>query len=1266
MNAREQYRRHWFGASLLVMASLTTAVATTAVARADDNILARGWTHETYGRLVLDTGTAELSDVKTNGNVMVITFKRPVAVDMGAAIGNLQPYISGATPSADNRQLVLRLKQAVSFRQFDDNGNLVIDLGVPAPVLNKQAAQAETLPTAAVGKPAPLATIQPRAGEHSSYGRIAFDLPETVGFSLRQDGNRLTLQLTGGNLDLAKLQRDLPPRLQAALAQSDPSGQRVTFALKPGVELRNQQQGRTVILDLYDQGKAPKNSKAAPLNVAASKGTAAAGSATSASAATTASPAATTSPAATAVAAPTPETSAPKSTDASLFQGLVPISALPGRSPSTQAAAGATPSASQGQQVAGGTAPAPVAAAPVALSVAATPVPSQPTAQAEQPATLPSPVDVPVIVAPQAGGGAIITFQWPKPVELAAFKRGDSLWLVFDAPAGFGTQAFGSPLLGALGRVDPVTDRFASGLRLSGGALPVPTIHSSGNTWVIDLKTAQQGGAAKTIQQRRETLAQGGASLLLEAANPGAVLTLTDPTIGDQLKVVGLRDAGLGVSEQAVWPEFKLLPSYQGIVVSPLADNVAVQPLPNGVVVTTVPASKPPAVANGADGNSATPATAAKQTQPTTTTTAPSGTDAASIGVAGLFDLPAWRRGGQATFLKDRDLLEEEITKSSPSGRNAARLDLAEFLFANGLVPEAAGMLDLIASDSGPLQMSNKGFLTLRAAAHALKGDDDQAAKLLADPQVGNSPEASLFRGVLAARKGDAAGAAVLFDEPLPVLKDYPKSLRTDLGLLIARALIEGGNPMQAQVYTDAIRRDMPNAENTDRIAYLEGLRQLKMGQQDAAFQTWAGLKNSAVEDVRADSQYAVIMEKLRTKQMTQADAIGPLEELRFLARGGDFEFHLLRSLGEAYLAAGQPRKGLLTLRQAVTNFPNRPDIKDVAQEMGDAFEHLYLGGGADALSPMTAVALYDEFRELTPSGEAGDRMIAALSDRLVKVDLLDGAAKLLDGQVKHRLSGIDKARAGTRLAAIYLLDNKPDMASQALKDSQVGDQLPDDLAALRGRLQSQADFGAGQTLKALDEIKNDDSLPARWQRADMLWQLQEWPAASDALGQVIDGEEQALAQQAAQVMAHNNVAIDPAAALRDAGASGNAAPAANAQPANAAATPLAAGATYADTLAKVRADAFQSRLAKVVLNRAVALSLANDRAGLHKLARDYGKDMSGTNLAHTFDMLTSPGNGLAESVTAEMSSIDQISSFVDEYKNLMRQASLSSPSLTN
>jgi hypothetical protein len=1227
----------WFVAGLLFVAY---SFATASV-KADDAILARGWTHENYGRLVLDTGSAELADIKASGDVIVMTFKRPVKVDMAAAINNLRPYLTAATPSTDNQQLTLRLRQAVNIRRFDDNGNLVIDLGAPNPTPAEVAVQTG----AGTGtKSAPAKPIQPRSGEHSGYSRVAFDLPETAGVTVRQDGNRVVMQFAnGGNLDLAKLQRDLPARLQTALAQTGPDGQRVTFSLKPGVVLRSTQQGRVVVLDLFDPGKVPAGSKSTPLTIAASKSDGA-----------TAAPA---------QAGPTPTqgNAASANSPSTSFQGLVPVAALPG--PPVSQAPAATPSTK-------------TAANDAIAKIAGTPVPSLPGTAAEQVAPPPSPVSVPVTVAPEAGGGAIITFQWPKPTEMAAFNRGDALWLVFGAPATFSADAFSAPALTQLGRINQIDDKYASGLHLSGAQTPAPIIHSSGNTWIVELMPGKQGGTAKNIQQRRETLAQGGSSLLLQAANPGPVLSLPDPTIGDRLKVTPLRDAGLGVAEQAVWPEFKLLPSYQGIVVAPLADNVSVEPLPNGVVVTTAPIAKPQiasATPPAPDTTNAPTSTAEQPPAAATPGAASTGQPANPVNVAGLFNLPAWRLGGQATYIKDHDTLEEAVTKASPGERNAARLQLAEFLFANGLIPEAAGMLDIVASDHGSLPMEDKALLTLRAAADTLKGDDESAAKLLADPQVGTSPEASLFRGVIAAHKGDAAGAAKFFNEPLPELKDYPKGLRTDLSLLIAKALIEGGNPMQAQVYTDAIRKDMPNAETTDRVAYLEGMRQMKMGQPDAAFQTWAGLKDSVVEDVRAESQYAVIIEKLRSKQMTPADAIGPLEELRFLSRGGEFEFNLLRVLGQSYLAAGQPRKGLMTLRQAVTNFPDRADTKDVAQQMSDAFQHLYLDGGADALSPLMAVALYDEFRELTPSGVNGDRMIAALADRLVKVDLLDGAAKLLDGQVKHRLNGIDKARAGARLAAVHLLNNKPDLAAQALNDSRVADQLPQDLAALRRRLQSQADFGAGQTLKALDEINGDESLPARWQRADMLWQLQEWPAAADALGKVLDGEEQVIAQQVAGIMARNNVAADPSAALRDgnlptaaAGApqaataptDGTAVPTTNDQPASAP--------TAADVSAKVRSDAFKNKLARVVLNRAVALSLSNDRTGLRQLARDYGKDMDQTPLAKTFGMLTSPGNGLAESVSAEMASVDQINSFVDEYRNILRQSSLSTSALTN
>ena len=128
----------------------------------------------------------------------------------------------------------------------------------------------------------------------------------------------------------------------------------------------------------------------------------------------------------------------------------------------------------------------------------------------------------------------------------------------------------------------------------------------------------------------------------------------------------------------------------------------------------------------------------------------------------------------------------------------------------------------------------------------------------------------------------------------------------------------------------------------------------------------------------------------LREGELQAAEAIERMERLRFIWRGGPFEFTVLHRLGQLYLADGRPREGLTVLRQAVANFPDHREAQAITGEMADAFRDLYLDDGAPKVSPLVAVALYDEFRELTPAGAEGDRLIAGLADRLVEVDLLE------------------------------------------------------------------------------------------------------------------------------------------------------------------------------------------------------------------------------------------------------------------------------------
>ena len=586
------------------------------------------------------------------------------------------------------------------------------------------------------------------------------------------------------------------------------------------------------------------------------------------------------------------------------------------------------------------------------------------------------------------------------------------------------------------------------------------------------------------------------------------------------------------------------------------------------------------------------------------------------------------------------------MTTASEADEAAARMALGEFYFAHGLIEEADSALSQIGRE-GRSDLDQRQLALLSGAVQTLDGQLEKARTNLSGKSLQGVAEANLFMGLLAAREEKWDEAAQYLTGALPNIADYPKPIREDIYLTVGAALNSAGNPIAAKRFADALRQDQPSPDARDRLTYLDGRIALRVGERDQALALWASLADSSLDDIKARSQFDLVEERLKGGEMKPSEAIAPLESLRFVYRGGDFEFKLLRKLGALYLGENQSRKGLVALRSAAANFPNRPEAKEIGEQMSSAFRELYLDGGADRLSPLTAVALYDEFRELTPAGAEGDRMMSLLADRLVNVDLLGRAGELLDTLVAKRLSGLDKAHTGTRLAAIRMLDQKPELALKALKDSTVDEVMPPDLAAERKRLEARATFDSGDTLGGIRILEADRSLEAKWLRADMQWRVREWPAAATALGDLIEGEEQAMAAERAAFKDSVDPAKNPAAAVGSAEAE--------------------------QQLAAKQEQHFKDRVAPLLLNRAVALSLASDRRGLKALANDYGERMEGTDQAKAFAMLTAADNGLIELVSAEMAAVNRIDAFVADYRERLKKASLSpeanangTPSTTN
>ena len=82
--------------------------------------------------------------------------------------------------------------------------------------------------------------------------------------------------------------------------------------------------------------------------------------------------------------------------------------------------------------------------------------------------------------------------------------------------------------------------------------------------------------------------------------------------------------------------------------------------------------------------------------------------------------------------------------------------------------------------------------------------------------------------------------------------------------------------------------------------------------------------------------------------------------------------------------------------------------------------------------------------------------MIRRMADRLVAVDLLGPASDLLKYQIDKRLDGVARAQVATRLAMIYLMDQKPQKALDTIRDTQIST-LPDDLHHQRMLVEARA-----------------------------------------------------------------------------------------------------------------------------------------------------------------------------------------------------------------
>src|SRR6201999_721245 len=231
----------------------------------------------------------------------------------------------------------------------------------------------------------------------------------------------------------------------------------------------------------------------------------------------------------------------------------------------------------------------------------------------------------------------------------------------------------------------------------------------------------------------------------------------------------------------------------------------------------------------------------------------------------------------------------------------------------------------------------------------------------------------------------------------------------------------------------------------------------------------------------------------------SQADALRALETLEATWRGGELDVRALEMMARLYSDVGRYREALGAVYTANRLDPNS-ELSRQGQDMASAlFSDIFLSNKGDKISPIDALGLFYEYRDLTPIGRRGDEMIRLLAERLVAVDLLDQGSELLQYQVDHRLEGAARAQVAARLAMVYLMNRKPERALAALRTTRIAD-LSGELRQQRLLLEARAESDVGRHDLALDIISNIPGREAIRLRSDISWAARRWRESAEQI----------------------------------------------------------------------------------------------------------------------------------------------------------------------
>jgi tetratricopeptide (TPR) repeat protein len=677
----------------------------------------------------------------------------------------------------------------------------------------------------------------------------------------------------------------------------------------------------------------------------------------------------------------------------------------------------------------------------------------------------------------RVAGQVQLSFDWANPAGAAVFRRGEAVWVVFDAPARLD-----------IGKLPASTPQYRNIQVFKGpdyAALRISTPQGApfyadgvGSNWTIALGAGSQDSPDLVHVARDDNASP--ATLTANVAGATRIAWVSDPAVGDRLGVVTALAPSKGLPSRRDYVEMALLQSATGLAVESYSGDLQMTAAgdivrigrPKGLLLSSTSSGQ--ALADAGAG-------------------APQ-----AMSMPALIDPEHWSKTGSGGFTARYDALLGAVSAAGgadvKSYDTAARMALARFLVGTNLSFEAIGVLNA-AGRAHQTLMGDGEFRGLRGVAKVLARRYAEAETDFASPVLADDPSAALWRGYIASKTGQWTDANQRFAEGARALNMFPALWQARFQGAQAEAAVGVGAPETAiRLINQALK--LPNIPVEDQLELRLILAKAFEAKNDSrALPVFQAISRSGIDRLAAPATLHAIQLRLAKNQITADVAAKGLDQLRFRWRGDGVELDTIRALGQLQIRQGRYREALEVLHSASNVQSDLPQAVALRNDLNTTFRTLFLDGLADGMQPIQAVGLFYDFQDLTPIGVDGDQMVRNLVRRLVDVDLLDEAAKLLKYQVDNRLNGVPKAQVATDLAWIYLMDRKPESALDTINATRTTI-LPPALNAERRVATARALMGLGRYDAALEVIESDKGRDAEDVRAEIAWKQHTWPQA--------------------------------------------------------------------------------------------------------------------------------------------------------------------------